>query len=144
MGSIRCSSTSATTSAIRRKSSTRSVRLRRLPQPTSSTSVSARARTKSYPIGIGTARRRTRSRRSRMSHDGPKDAASFKTIPKDLRQRLVIGAVVEERFFQDRKHGTIEESPHTPAGWMLLIEAELEEAKDAVIKGGMGRDGWRQ
>lgn len=55
----------------------------------------------------------------------------------------VLHQVAGERAFQDQKHGSIENEPHTPAGWMLLIEAELNEAKAAVIKGGMGRDCWR-
>jgi hypothetical protein len=27
---------------------------------------------------------------------------------------------------------------------MILIESELEEAKRAIVKGGKGRDSWRQ
>lgn len=55
----------------------------------------------------------------------------------------VIVALSQERVFQDSKHGSIHQEPHTPAGWMLLIEAELHEARNAVIKGGLGRDSWR-
>lgn len=53
------------------------------------------------------------------------------------------GAVKNERSYQDAKHGPISQVPHTPAGWLLLIEDELNEAKRAIIKGGTGRDGWR-
>jgi hypothetical protein len=55
----------------------------------------------------------------------------------------VIVALSQERAFQDQKHGTIYEVPHTPGGWMLLIKHELIEAENALIKGGMGRDSWR-
>ena len=56
----------------------------------------------------------------------------------------VIDALRFERCFQNDKHGTVQENPHTPGGWLLLIEAELIEAKVALIKGGRGRDSWRQ
>lgn len=45
-----------------------------------------------------------------------------------------------ERAFQDNKWGTIQDNPHAIGGWILLIEAELDEAKRALIKGGEGRD----
>lgn len=46
----------------------------------------------------------------------------------------------EERQYQDRKHGKIEQHGHTVGGWILLMESELAEAKLALIKGGTGRD----
>ena len=52
----------------------------------------------------------------------------------------VTNAFVDERKFQDKKHGTIDEKPHTLGEWILIIEAELAEAKQALIKGGKGRD----
>ena len=53
----------------------------------------------------------------------------------------VIAAIAAERDFQDRKHGSIDTGGgHTLGEWVLLIEAELEEAKRALIKGGTGRD----
>ena len=65
------------------------------------------------------------------------------TLAQDQRFRAVMHHLLDERLFQDRKHGSIEENPHTPGGWLLLIEAELIEAKQAIIKGGAGRDSWR-
>ncbi len=55
----------------------------------------------------------------------------------------VLGLIGIEREFQNDKHGSIEDAPHEVATWILLIEAELYEAKQAVIKGGVGRDSWR-
>lgn len=52
----------------------------------------------------------------------------------------VVDLVVAERSFQDWKHGTIDDNPHQIGGWLLLLEAELNEAKKAAIKGGTGRD----
>lgn len=56
---------------------------------------------------------------------------------------FILNAVTKERNYQDEKHGNIKDVPHTPAGWLLLIESELQEAKQAIIKGGSGRDSWR-
>jgi hypothetical protein len=58
----------------------------------------------------------------------------------DVIRETVFDAIDEERKFQDRKHGSIDEHPHTIGGWLLLIESELEEAKLAAIKGGTGRN----
>lgn len=52
-------------------------------------------------------------------------------------------AVDKERRFQDMKWGTIEENGHSLAEWVLIAEAELIEAKGAVIKGGSGRNSVR-
>lgn len=54
-------------------------------------------------------------------------------------------AILKERYFQDNKHGTIatDGGSHTIGEWLLLIEAELAEAKTALIKGGSGRDSVR-
>lgn len=52
----------------------------------------------------------------------------------------VLNEVMVERAYQDKKHGTITENPHTVGGWILLIESELNEAKEAAIKGGVGRN----
>ena len=72
------------------------------------------------------------------------NTAVMRTMTSDQRFRAVVLHLQEERMFQDRKHGEIEKVPHTPAGWMLLIRKELEEAELAIIKGGQGRDSWRQ
>ncbi len=58
--------------------------------------------------------------------------------------KLAINAVFDlvetEREFQDHKHGPIASNPHTVGEWILIMEAELQEAKVALIKGGKGRD----
>lgn len=52
-------------------------------------------------------------------------------------------AVRVERQFQDDKWGPIEDNGHSLAEWVLIAEAELAEAKQAVIKGGSGRNSVR-
>jgi hypothetical protein len=39
--------------------------------------------------------------------------------------------VQAERIRQDGKWGTVKERPHSLPGWLLIIEQELKEAKDA-------------
>jgi hypothetical protein len=48
--------------------------------------------------------------------------------------------IAAERFYQDQKHGNLENSGHTIGEWIIIMEAELAEAKHALIKGGEGRD----
>ena len=59
-----------------------------------------------------------------------------------MQQHEAFMCLVEERKFQDNKWGTIEDGPgaHSVGEWILLIEAELAEAKEALIKGGTGRN----
>lgn len=52
----------------------------------------------------------------------------------------IINAMLEERDWQDQKHGT---NPHDMGTWLLLIESELDEAKLAAVKGGKGRNAVR-
>ncbi len=53
-------------------------------------------------------------------------------------------AIGRERLFQDGKYGPLADGgSHTIGEWILLIEAELAEAKNALIKGGIGRDSVR-
>jgi len=52
----------------------------------------------------------------------------------------VLYAVLDERKFQDDKWGPIDENPHDIGTWFLLIEAELNEVKSALLKGGEGRN----
>ncbi len=40
-------------------------------------------------------------------------------------------AILREREYQNSKWGTIDEHPHTPREWLAIMEAELEEAKQA-------------
>lgn len=73
------------------------------------------------------------------------DAATMRyAMTTDQRFRAIVHHLQEERMFQDRKHGSPEQNPHTPAGWMLLVRKELDEAEQALVKGGAGRDSWRQ
>lgn len=61
-------------------------------------------------------------------------------IPRDM----VYEAFDYERQFQDDKWGDISASGgHSLAEWVMLIEAEVQEAKEACIKGGVGRDSLR-
>lgn len=61
------------------------------------------------------------------------------TVPK-MSPDQVVTEIQRERFFQDNKHGSIETNGHTIGEWILIMEAELEEAKLAIIKGGDGRN----
>ena len=59
------------------------------------------------------------------------------------RAAIVGVAIGKERLYQDQKHGSIVECGHTLGEWILIAEAELAEAKEALIKGGSGRDSVR-
>lgn len=59
------------------------------------------------------------------------------------RASQALNALKSERKFQDGKWGTVYEHGHTLGEWILLIEAELAEAKEALIKGGTGRNSVR-
>lgn len=56
----------------------------------------------------------------------------------------VIDAIAIERTFQDAKWGSIESNPHDKGTWFILTEAELSEVKEALIKGGTGRNSFAQ
>ena len=43
----------------------------------------------------------------------------------------ILHAVEREREYQDRKWGAVKEHPHTVGEWLLIMEKELAEAKDA-------------
>ena len=49
----------------------------------------------------------------------------------------IVHAIVTERLHQTDKHGA---ENHTMGAWMLILEAELNEAKTATIKPRDGRD----
>ena len=62
-------------------------------------------------------------------------------MDKNHRQVTAITAICVERFFQDQKYGKIDAGGgHTLGEWLLVLERELAEAKEALIKGGTGRD----
>ncbi len=46
----------------------------------------------------------------------------------------VFEAISRERAFQDAKWGKPHDSGHTIAGWLLIAEKELQEAKDAWVE----------
>lgn len=62
---------------------------------------------------------------------------------KKMRLAAVHLAVQKEREFQDQKWGSIDEHGHTLGDWLHIAEAELAEAKLALIKGGSGRNSIR-
>lgn len=43
-------------------------------------------------------------------------------------------AIARERAHQDAKWGTVQENPHSLAGWLLIAERELDEAIEAWIR----------
>lgn len=58
-----------------------------------------------------------------------------------VEQAEAVAALMGEREYQDIKHGPLDgRGSHTLGEWLLLIESELAEAKQALIKGGRGRD----
>lgn len=61
-----------------------------------------------------------------------------------VTKALVIDAILAERDFQDEKHGPLSGAGgHTLGEWIIIAEAELAEARNSLIKGGMGRDSLR-
>ncbi len=60
-----------------------------------------------------------------------------------FRVKEVQRVVAEERQFQDAKWGDIDAHGHTLGDWLHIAEAELAEAKTALIKGGSGRNSLR-
>lgn len=47
----------------------------------------------------------------------------------------VFKAIARERAYQNRKWGTVETYPHDVSGWLLILQSELNEAKEAWVKG---------
>lgn len=48
----------------------------------------------------------------------------------------VFYAIERERNYQDDKWGDLEEHPHTVGEWLLIMESELNEAKQGWVKEG--------
>lgn len=65
---------------------------------------------------------------------------SLVVYPRTIEQVNGISSIIEERDFQDGKWGPVSVAGHTVGEWILIMEAELAEAKEALIKGGKGRD----
>jgi hypothetical protein len=47
----------------------------------------------------------------------------------------VFEAIDRERCWQEQKWGTNQDHPHTVGEWLLIIESELNEAKQGWVKG---------
>lgn len=78
-----------------------------------------------------------------MSEAKPgKGIVNIEAIPA-LDPLGVMDNVIIERNYQDSKHGPISTHGHTLGEWILIMEAELAEAKEALIKGGEGRNAVR-
>jgi len=56
---------------------------------------------------------------------------SIKTITNAPGITAVFGVIVDERQFQDKRWGTIQEHPHEVGSWILLMESLLVDARDA-------------
>lgn len=46
----------------------------------------------------------------------------------------IIRAIEEERDYQDKKHGSIREHPHTVAEWYLIMKREMDEVEAAYFQ----------
>ena len=46
----------------------------------------------------------------------------------------IFHAIEDERDYQEAKWGTNDEHPHDLGSWVLIMEGELQEAKDAFMK----------
>ena len=58
----------------------------------------------------------------------------IKTEGRGEKREDIFNAIDRERQYQDKKWGTIESRPHSVAEWLLILESELTEAKQAWIK----------
>lgn len=54
-----------------------------------------------------------------------------KRIMKPYGMDGVFAVVVDERRYQDRKWGSITDHPHEVAGWILIMESLLADARSA-------------
>jgi hypothetical protein len=53
-----------------------------------------------------------------------------------MMRGFIYSCIDRERNYQDSKWGTGEEHPHTVGEWLLIVESELHEAKEAWCKNG--------
>jgi hypothetical protein len=61
-----------------------------------------------------------------------------------LARIRIVGAICRERDYQDDKWGSLDENPHTVAEFLLIMESELAEAKQAWVKGHGDQDALRE
>jgi len=57
-----------------------------------------------------------------------------------MTREMVLEAIKKERNFQDRKWGSLNIRSHELGSWLLIMEHELKEAKDAWTKPGYEAD----
>lgn len=65
---------------------------------------------------------------------------SIKISSDDVAVVDALESVLIERDYQDNKWGNVREHGHTIGEWVIILEGELAEAKQAILKGGTGRD----
>ena len=53
---------------------------------------------------------------------------------KDLSRIVIFDAINQERQYQTEKWGTLEEHPHTIPEYVMIMEKELAEAKEAYFQ----------
>lgn len=61
-----------------------------------------------------------------------------------LERADVFAAIDRERSWQEHQWGTNAEHPHTVGEWLLIVEAELHEAKQGWVKGHGDADALRE
>lgn len=59
-------------------------------------------------------------------------------------KKQIIDAIDRERDHQDRKWGELSERPMSVGHWLLVMEAELDEAKEGFVKTGMDSPALRE
>lgn len=61
-----------------------------------------------------------------------------------MHRHEVFEAIDRERAWQEHKWGTNAEHPHTVGEWLLIVEGELQEAKQGWTKGKGDADALRE
>ena len=61
-----------------------------------------------------------------------------------MRRNEVFAAIDRERSWQEQKWGANADHPHTVGEWLLIVEAELQEAKQGWVKGKGDADALRE
>ena len=60
------------------------------------------------------------------------------------KHEKIYEAIRRERNYQDRKWGTPLDHPHEVPGWLLIMQGELDEAKEAWLKSGGDEESLRE
>jgi hypothetical protein len=61
-----------------------------------------------------------------------------------MNRAETFAAIDRERAWQEHKWGTIAEHPHTVGEWLLILQSELDEAKQGWVKGNGDYDALRE